>query len=98
MGMYICPPVHCLSTMPKNTCSSMPSQNTGTDTSTDVESVTRTSRNEYCLTAEMMPAAIPTMISMMIAAKASLTVYGYFSPSMSLTARPVSYTHLRAHE
>ena len=40
----------------------------------DVESVTKTSQNEYCFTAEMMPAPTPTMISMMIAANASFSV------------------------
>jgi len=52
----------------------MPSQNTGTETSTEVLSVTRMSQNEYCLTAEMMPAPIPMRISRRMAATASWTV------------------------
>ena len=34
-------------------------------------SVTSTSQNEYCFTAETMPAPMPTTISMQIAASAS---------------------------
>ena len=62
--------------MPKKYWSSRPSQKTGIATRIDVESVTNTSQNEYCFTAEMMPAPTPTMISMMIAANASRIVYG----------------------
>ena len=62
--------------MPKNICSIMPSQKTGMATRMDVESVTKTSQNEYFFTAEMMPAPTPTMISMMMAAKRELERVG----------------------
>ena len=57
----------------------MPSQNTGSDTSTDVLNVTSTSQNEYRLTADMIPAAMPKIISMRMAATASLSVLGNLS-------------------
>ena len=82
------PFVHCLSQIPKNSCRSMPNQNTGSETSSDVDSVTMTSQNEYCLTADTMPAPIPMTISMRMAATASSAVYGYFSRKMSFTDRP----------
>ncbi len=60
--------------MPKKYCSIRPSQKTGMATRIDVDSVTKTSQNEYFFTAEMMPAPTPMMISTVIAARASLIV------------------------
>ena len=57
----------------------MPSQNTGTDTRIDVLSVTSMSQNEYRFTAERIPATIPISASMMMATRASFSVFGNFS-------------------
>jgi len=85
IGRNNAPPVHCLSLMPNSICNSMPSQNTGTDTRIDVDSVTSTSQKEYCFTAEMMPARRPTTISTRIAATARRIVFGNLSARIDVT-------------
>ena len=45
----------------------------------DVLRVTSMSQNEYRLIADILPAAMPKIISMMMAASASLSVFGNFS-------------------
>jgi len=87
IGRKIEPPVHSFSLMPKNTWNIMPSQKTGTDTRIDVDSVTRMSKNEYCLMADMMPAPMPITISSTMAASARRIVLGYLSANISTTGR-----------
>ena len=65
----------------------MPSQKAGMDTRIDVLRVTRTSQNEYRLTAESIPAPIPRIASMRTATAASLRVLGNFSKRMVATGR-----------
>ena len=63
----------------------MPSQNAGIETRIEVKSVTKMSQNEYLLMAEIMPAPMPTMASMMMATMASRTVFGYFDANICVT-------------
>jgi hypothetical protein len=64
-----------------------PSQNTGIATSTLVDTVTKVSKKEYFLTAEITPATIPKNASKRIATKASFSDHPSDSLRIAETGR-----------